>query len=266
MILDWHPRQNHTNVEPSLIAMCTLTLHKSHDGIVLTSNRDELRKRDEDGVRHCKQNGLELIYPVDAKAKGTWIGVNNYGVALCLLNNYQAEYNKGLVSRGSIIASAILHKDVITCKNWLQNTIQLSLYNPFVLILTDTKNTLRFSWDGKVLTTKAIEFIDWRLESSSSVEHDATLEYREEVFLRWLNTRPDQEQIIDFHLQQAENELSRSVCMSRSATHTKSITQIVIGKQTIGLNYLSPEQVPDLTNTQTKASQDFNRYTIDRLT
>ncbi len=247
--------------------MCTVTLYRDSDALVLTTNRDELRERGERGVRHCIQGGSETIYPVDAEAQGTWIGVNSHGLVLCLLNNYQAAYDQSQISRGLIITSAISAKNMSECQNWIEKELRKELYNPFFLIVSDKRDTVRFSWDGHFLGTDQIKFDSWWIDSSSSENFEETIKYRQAAFTEWQSKNGRVNTIMDFHLQQDNDEMSRSICMSRSLTHTKSITQIRIEKGEATLNYISPEQLPGLINSESKAEhqgQNFNIKLIEQ--
>lgn len=67
--------------------MCTVSwLHKAK-GYVLLCNRDERHTRKPAlGPRISERNGISFIAPVDGDHGGSWIGVNQFGLTLCLLN------------------------------------------------------------------------------------------------------------------------------------------------------------------------------------
>jgi len=67
--------------------MCTVTLVPYDDGFRLVSNRDERRNRAEamTPTVHRLAHGA-AIYPVDPVGGGTWVGVNDVGLAAALLN------------------------------------------------------------------------------------------------------------------------------------------------------------------------------------
>ena len=67
--------------------MCTVTIVPYHDGFRLVCNRDERRDRRAatPPTVHRVQHRT-AIYPVDPVGGGTWIGVNDAGLAAALLN------------------------------------------------------------------------------------------------------------------------------------------------------------------------------------
>ncbi len=73
--------------------MCTTLVLAGPPGhVLMLGNRDELRTRAPAiPPTSPSEDGLRAIFPVDADALGTWTGVNAHGLALSLLNNYQAD-------------------------------------------------------------------------------------------------------------------------------------------------------------------------------
>lgn len=37
------------------------------------------------------RQGVSVMMPLDPQGQGSWISLNQFGLSLCLLNNYQAE-------------------------------------------------------------------------------------------------------------------------------------------------------------------------------
>lgn len=69
--------------------MCTVTWTRTSGGYHLFMNRDELWTRGvAEGPALREGGAVRYLAPIDSDAGGTWIGVNAYGVTLCLLNHY----------------------------------------------------------------------------------------------------------------------------------------------------------------------------------
>lgn len=67
--------------------MCTVSWIHEPDGYQLFCNRDEKRTRPAaDPPRIHERDGVRWLAPVDPAGGGAWIGVNQTGVAVCLLN------------------------------------------------------------------------------------------------------------------------------------------------------------------------------------
>ena len=94
--------------------MCTLTYLLNERGYELFFNRDEQRSRllAEPPKLNKVNKSHGAIYPIDPQGGGTWIAVNEQGLSLALLNNYQAplsnndNHNKS-ISRGQLILSLL---------------------------------------------------------------------------------------------------------------------------------------------------------------
>lgn len=93
--------------------MCTVSWLRRGDGFELLANRDERRTRLPAAPPALFEvDGVRWLAPVDGDAGGTWVSVNDRGVALCLLNDYRAaEPAAGpLESRGWIVRE-LAHSD-----------------------------------------------------------------------------------------------------------------------------------------------------------
>lgn len=67
--------------------MCTVSVIPRADGFRLLCNRDERRTRGSARPPARYRTGRrESVFPIDAQGGGTWIGVNDAGLALALLN------------------------------------------------------------------------------------------------------------------------------------------------------------------------------------
>lgn len=67
--------------------MCTITFTPiSNHGFILTSNRDEAPGRETLPPEIYNEDGVKLLYPKDAVAGGTWIGVSDRKRVASLMN------------------------------------------------------------------------------------------------------------------------------------------------------------------------------------
>lgn len=231
--------------------MCTASVFRSSNSLLLTANRDELRTRNEAGIKQLNINETHLVYPVDAAANGTWVGGNNHGVAACLLNMYQSNY-QGVLSRGLIIPKLLEKENLADVRGWLTSIFRAELYSAFVLLVMDIDELYRYKWDGEELIEEIIEFDQWFLESSSSVSLLPTLEHRQQLFSDWQRENGKANDVMAFHLSRDVNNASQSVCMAREKSHTKSICQVAIDQAGVEFRYLAPEYLESAVNTSNK--------------
>jgi uncharacterized protein with NRDE domain len=87
--------------------MCTVSWIHQDGGYQLLCNRDERCARKPALPPRLQGRGeVRFIAPVDGEHGGSWIGVNQFGLSLCLLNRYQdreRETTEPMVSRGLVL-------------------------------------------------------------------------------------------------------------------------------------------------------------------
>ena len=67
-------------------------------------------------------NRLSMLVPRDPQGGGTWIGVNEKGLAVALLNDYQTDYEpEHKVSRGQLVLDCLSKHDFNSVKKDMQN-------------------------------------------------------------------------------------------------------------------------------------------------
>lgn len=198
--------------------MCTLTWEVFPRGYELHFNRDESRSRPRASLPEIHTRGSQQIYPTDTLG-GTWISVNQAGVALCLLNNYLAtNYHQGSISRGLLVKELSVIQNRNEAKR-LFETIDLTNYSPFDLyVFVPNESPLRFSWCGNELFSSEPEEA---FASSSGFDTLAVIKGRREQFLAFNGT-----DLAGFHRSHVPERSSFSVCMHRSDAMTQSYSRI----------------------------------------
>ncbi|MBL4851378.1 MAG: NRDE family protein [Gammaproteobacteria bacterium] len=243
-----------------------MSILRDNNGLIVTSNRDELRTRNEAGLRQKSTVGraetTQCIYPVDAQAQGTWVGANDYGIVASLLNMYEADYQADPAltkSRGLIIPRLLEFRRLRDVRKWLTQSLEPRLYNAFVLLVMDKNDLYRYRWDGLSLNEECVQFSHYFLESSSSVDLAATVMYRQNQFKDWQITdncsHNRAQSILRFHCKHDEDNASKSICVAREQSHTKSVSQIQISNSHVDFRYLSPDNLAGLINTNIDIKQ-----------
>jgi len=218
--------------------MCTLSVLRLSNLLVITMNRDEARLRHEAGLKEQQKNGIELLYPIDGQAGGTWFGLNNHGVVLALLNRYQDPQTSGAPTRGNIIPQALAYGDFNLVKKHLSDQ-NYQHYNPFDLLLISPGECLHLSWNGRRLSIYNANQ-EALLLSSSALNTDAVLAKRQERFQQWLTRSPELSAaavLQQIHLQHDLGSPADSVLMDRSDAHSKSICQVLLDANGCEFNY-----------------------------
>jgi len=125
-----------------------------------------------------------------------------------------------------------------TLKQLMENN-----YNPFDLICYEKNLITQFSWNGQSLSQQHKEFPFFI--SSSSVDTQRILKYREELFLNFKAIN-SYKVLNELHLVEDEKDKNSSIFMSRKHTHTKSVSQITITKQDIKYSYFNENELKEL--------------------
>ncbi len=239
--------------------MCTVTIVPvGRGGARLACNRDELRTRPAalPPVEHAL--GLRrAVWPVDPVSGGTWIAVNDAGLATTILNvnpePADALVHTGKHSRGrlipSLMACAALDEAQRLCAS-----IRPRDYPPFRLVLLFRLQVVHFVSDGATLRSEGDSVADRPLLFTSSGLGDALVEApRRALFQQEFATGGDWERIQDaYHRHSWPDRRHISVCMEREAARTVSHTVVELSPQDLRMTY-TPE-APDRASPSAVAS------------
>jgi hypothetical protein len=139
--------------------MCTVTLIARRNGYALGMNRDEKLTRVPGLPPRLKnRNGRAVLAPGEPSG-GTWIGVNDTGATLALINWYSiiSRVAGQTVSRGEVVKLALL-SDSPTLVDQTLKELPLACVNPFRLI-------------GVFPICKAVVEWRWNLEQLKRRDH-----------------------------------------------------------------------------------------------
>ena len=221
--------------------MCTVTyLPVGKNDFILTSNRDETPLRSTVPPKKYIENGVELTYPKDELAGGTWIGTSTKNRLVCLLNGAYINHlrNKEYkMSRGIIVKNILSAVDAVA----FINHFDFTAIEPFTLILVDYQKqleTYELVWDG---TTKHFSKLaqEPRIWSSSTLYSDEMKQLRKDWFANWLAENKDfkQDKIIQFHQNKNLGNAEISPKMKRAFSETVSTTSIKKENEKIVITY-----------------------------
>ena len=225
--------------------MCTVTfLPLENDNFILTSSRDVpyARKKAEHPKKKT-EDGVELNYPKDSEAGGTWIGTSSKNRLICLLNGgfyYHTSRNSYKKSRGLIVKELLKIDDI---NDGLKN-IDLQGVEQFTLTIVDWNNNLElieFVWDGTKKHQKIMkqEPCIW---SSSTLYDRSVKKLRKDWFADWQKENEfTQKNILKFHHTAGIGDKQIDVLMDRNAGGTVSITSVQKKDATVSMDYESIE-------------------------
>lgn len=220
--------------------MCTVTyLPLNYNNFILTSSRDVPFSRVKAQIpKMYIENGMELYYPKDGQAGGTWIGTSEKKRLICLLNGgFKNHHQQDSYARSrGLIVKDLLKTDDITkaCKE-----IDLDDIEPFTMVIVEWDYHLflfEFVWDGnnKHLRVLPQEPVIW---SSSTLYNDEMKQLRRDWFkefkVKSVRHEVTRNEILDFHHNAGIGNPKIDIIMKRPKVGTVSITQVSKNKDRI---------------------------------
>jgi uncharacterized protein with NRDE domain len=220
--------------------MCTVTYIPCKDSILFSSNRDEDpgRKTAEAPALHMLDN-LPLLYPRDGEAGGSWIGLNESGVLVILLNGGFAKHERKPAyrhSRGFIVISMLASTDPV--KYW--NTCNFDHIEPFSLVVYAKKKLYHLVWTGIEKHSIEPDVTLPHIWSSSTLYDITANNYRLSKFNNFIasSLSLNKESVLDFLLTATSDELLNGFIMNRNElVKTCSISMVEIHPQNALFEY-----------------------------
>ena len=210
--------------------MCTVTCCRVSGGFVVRMNRDEsLARAHGMPPRVMDVGGTRVLCPLDAEHGGTWIGANEHGVVVAVLNGDPAMVtgdgpwrSRGLVALAALAApSAAAATDVLRATD-------PSRHRPFTALAVDrlgVASAVEATPAGIRHRTLALPAI----LASSSVAHHEAIAARTAHFADWILGADDVDaRLAAFHGTHAPQRGPLSVCMHRDDARTVSASCVVV--------------------------------------
>ena len=213
--------------------MCTVTLLRQTDGLLLTMNRDERlgRAPEEAPAVHGLGGPIRWVGPRDGEAGGTWIGANAAGVVAGILNGY-AEGDPITLgdpdapSRGRILVE-LMGKRPREAWEWLHRDFTPDGYPSFTMVVATAAEARVLSWrPGRTLERGEIG-PGWSMLTSSAWRTDEVTAWRQQEFDSWLESGARLGgELPAFNLLEAEGREMWSPMMTRPFSATRSLTLV----------------------------------------
>lgn len=225
--------------------MCTLTVFRHCDRLIITMNRDEKRERSESGIlQHYRTASGVIAYPVDDLSGGTWLGVNSHGLCLCLTNRYQEvmPVESTRPSRGSIIPRLLEAGGFAAVLEAVPGE-DFDLYPGFDLFLFSQADSRRFCWERGQLSGPDQDVVPPYLHVSSARSGEKTRACRQNRFRTFCEQHTSHDDALadaimtGFHHHQVPGSPEHSVLMDREDARTQSSTQVILGDEALELEY-----------------------------
>jgi hypothetical protein len=218
--------------------MCTATWLVKDGGYELFFNRDESVRRLEARPPAIQDvEGVRCLFPVDGDAGGTWLGVNEFGRTLGLLNGGERADPRAAPSRGWLVLDCLPARSAAELGERL-DAAGLERFARFTLVsFGPGEEPLAFVWDGETLArASAVQPL-----CSSSLDRERARAERARAFQDALARRGalDAALLEEFHKSHAPERGPWSPCMHRPGAHTVSASHVVVGPASIAFRYAS---------------------------
>lgn len=221
--------------------MCTVTYLPVEGGYILTHNRDEAPKR---STQHLTREN-DLLFPRDAGAGGTWIGLHRQGTTACVLNgafvkhHHEPPYRR---SRGLVLLDFFAHGD----PDGFWKNYDLTGIEPFTLLFFAEGVVGEGRWDGLHKHLRYLEPGSSYFWCSATLYPPDMQLQREVVFRTWLETlgrNPRPTDLLSLHHSGSVGDPQNDYVMNRAdRVRTVSISQVVHSQKQLRLRY---ETLPD---------------------
>lgn len=206
---------------------------------MLAMNRDELNSRPRAKAPRRQWSGSHAaLYPSEPGG-GTWIGVNDAGLTLALINWYaKPQRDRALcVSRGIVIPH-LLAADGLADIGVLLSDLPLAQINPFRLVAVSPADraVTEWRWDGKNLECRRH---GWKRRHWFSSGYDEALVHRKRAGVTRAAAKSAQTPawLRQLHRSHQPERGAFSVCMHRQDARTVSYTEIVTSGSKAQMRY-----------------------------
>jgi hypothetical protein len=223
--------------------MCTATWWHGSGVYRVWFNRDELRTRLPARVPEPGRTGsTRFLAPRDGDAGGTWIGANQHGLTLCLLNNYAPDRREPGCpprSRGLLVLDLMGSRSMADAGAAL-TLLDLRSYRPFHLVsFAETGAPQCHTWNGQRTLSRSLS--DEDLPLTNAAVHGQAVHDRRAARLRWLTGRaggrPGPATLDAFHHLVDRSHPARGIVMFRKEAATVSITCVSVTPEEVSMTY-----------------------------
>jgi len=217
--------------------VCTASWLARPDGFELFFNRDESRRRQRAlPPRLLEVEGTRYLAPIDADAGGTWLGVNEHGLAVGVLNAWESEFEPRppVVSRGALVRELLAAGTPAEVEERLGGR-DLTVFRGFRLAVFAPAEPPRvLAWTGSELRGEPVRM---PLASSSRGAEQAHAARRRVLERMSAGGEPDAGLLEAFHRSHEPERGVWSPCMHREEASTVSASHVRVGAAEVAFRY-----------------------------
>jgi hypothetical protein len=222
--------------------MCTVSVVPAGNGFRVVCNRDEQLVRPAALPPTVRRIGVRTaLWPLDPVSGGTWIGVNDAGIAMFVLNRTVAPGvagRSGASSRGTLVPELLRHRRLEDVMRAAAN-LPLERFEPFTLVAVSRTTAVWMTRRVGDPTFQSAPVSQPLLFTSSSLGDDLVTPPRRQLFARLVerSATPLGGQLA-FHRHTWPARPNISVQMSRGDAATVSRTLVDVTSDRIDMRYV----------------------------
>lgn len=218
--------------------MCTVSWLRQDGGYHLLCNRDEKLTRREAWPPYVDRvDGLRTIAPRDGDFGGTWIGVNEAGVSICLLNGPAAKPGAlAPASRGSLVMDLLGCPSVQIAVRRIHG-MALTRFAPFMVVALERRapaQVVEWRGDGALVCQTGDHLCPL---VSSSFDPDGVKDTRRREYAQLTQAGIETSRLQEFHQSHGGSAGPHSPCMHRHDAKTVSFSWITVTSEAITFQY-----------------------------
>jgi uncharacterized protein with NRDE domain len=224
--------------------MCTVTYVPTSKGFCFTSSRDEKTSRSTIPPTKYRHGEIDLFYPKDEVAGGTWFATSVTGRSACLLNGAFVNHQKSnfyAKSRGVILLELYKFKKI----QYFVDAVELGGVEPFTLLLLEhpkgeLEEFFELRWDGKTKHFREVSTVENQIWSSPTLYSFDIQKRRNKLFKSWVtkNKQVEDKRIMSFHQQRHGLNEAEDILMKRiGSLQTVSVSQLQLCGDGVFFNY-----------------------------
>ncbi len=235
--------------------MCTVSWITRADGYDLLCNRDErLDRAPARPPARWQTARANFLAPQDPEGGGSWISVNEHGIALCLLNHYPAQPDAeaartDYASRGRIVTELATRRSIAAIRADLDSKDLRNVRAFMLLALAPASPPALWIWDGHALHEEALPRPPL---TTSAYDGDRVCLERRQSFRGLRNdgpvtAPPSLDRLVAWHRTARPDAPHAGVAMRRDDAASVSLSHVRVDPNIIEMRYFEghPSETPD---------------------
>jgi uncharacterized protein with NRDE domain len=196
--------------------MCTVLFAPTGKSSLIASLRDESPRRVGALVPAAYEgNEMRYVMPLDPTGGGSWVGYNEAGAVVVLLNGAFEKHIPAppyRLSRGIIVRTLLDSRMPVV--EWM--LMPMENIEPYTLIVFSDGKLFRLAWDGKEKSRQPLDETTTHIFSSATLYDKEAKSMRENYFRNWIAMNPPLDKLSILSFFQSLKDTQNGFIMNRN--------------------------------------------------